>query len=450
MVLTDLPCDVLHAVPWEYEDLRSIVLTCHLFYDLFTPRLYETFDFFIHQFEAEENPRNWAPLFNFLESLSSRPQLAQYVHQMRVTLDLYPEHWNEQLVTRLISCYTLTAECDAPETLVTAYDGYNQAQKGKGEELDEEIDAQTRRLGHDRAVLARKHSVKDVVHGVGSLLCSKLTELRDIQVCYAPHCSLFDRNHTFQQLIELNIQSGDCDANEYGSGDNHFNDAAYLLSSPRLRKWSLSCGPVYHSNFGQGAPRSSNVQEMQLHCPNIPSEYLHRLLAIPMSLTSFRWLGKAWTCQVHEETHQCMTISDAETIACLRPFQESLTELAIQYEFVGTCPHHNEKCEGFHGFSRLSSVTLSPQVLLGFHTCSSRATCRTQCTHFRSPSEFATLLSPSFQQLQLLPYLNSHDLAAVIRSVVQDPSLSHLKSGELLSRICQFYTQFNYFPCKLR
>lgn len=38
-----LPPDVLQTIPWEESDLSSVVLTCRLFHQLFTPRLYDNF-----------------------------------------------------------------------------------------------------------------------------------------------------------------------------------------------------------------------------------------------------------------------------------------------------------------------------------------------------------------------------------------------------------------------
>jgi hypothetical protein len=77
--LLDLPADVLLEIPWNFEDLLSVVHTCRSLNVLLTPKIYE-----IVEFDGDFDDKSLSePLMFFLDHCrTSRPGAAgpQAVH----------------------------------------------------------------------------------------------------------------------------------------------------------------------------------------------------------------------------------------------------------------------------------------------------------------------------------------------------------------------------------
>ena len=108
--LLSLPTDVLFAIPWEDSDLWSLVLTCRLFHQFFTPILYETFDEDMYGRETQ-HPGHWEKCFGFLRTVCNNTELASYVH--RLSLELPSRgilNWDHEQFRRLASTFGVSSE----------------------------------------------------------------------------------------------------------------------------------------------------------------------------------------------------------------------------------------------------------------------------------------------------------------------------------------------------
>ena len=219
--LLDLPHEIVHTVPWDDADLWSVLLTCRLFNHLFTPRLYESFEAELYSFDLDR-PGELSQLLGFIRSISLQPQLSRRVHNFSLDLIyIWIDNWNcEQfkcIVSEFgISEYFRTSEAGTPAEPVS-------------EEMEDES-----RDGVSKA--SASYGEEDFAQDVGYLLLSRLTELRRIDISYSRGLSVFDSHTIFQHLIEVKIRSDRYGTSEYGAGDDYFDDAVSLLSSPKLRK----------------------------------------------------------------------------------------------------------------------------------------------------------------------------------------------------------------------
>ena len=420
--LLDLPHSVLLAVPWAASDRCAIVLTCRSLHDLFTPDLYKTFK---DDVSVGCGPAYWTRSLGFLRTLRDSALLASYVRKLSLQVPSFGlhdlHHGNFQLVA---SKFTLSSEFNIialPER-VCSQTGPGTA-NDEAEDLHSDYDSDAGGY-HDGPEL-----IVDFVHAI----LSKLPQLRYLEVDYSDHLQLFDRTPYFRHLIEVKIGISSIGSH---TGDTKFDDALRLLSSPRLRKWSLSCSAVEQSSVRCIPPGSSGVEHMKICCPNIRTEDLDYLVSIPRSLKRFQWTGRAWTChRTDDDEGPCQTSSIVSTLSSLRRARKCLEQVTIDYAFVGTCSHADSGCGSFHDFERLQTLRISPQVLRGFHQCSSSETCSTECSKLRKPNDIARCLPPHVRKLGLSMQVDGCVLANMIFQAAVSDNVPRLNQVVLHSAL---------------
>lgn len=431
--LMSLPPDVLQTLPWEESDLSSVVLTCRLFHQLFTPRLYDNFtaeaDYLDLRYPGLDFPE-----FLFLRTIRNCPTLASFVQDLSLTL-VGLSYWDHEDFRRVARDLEIAADfhtvalpagpsAQTPtEDMVLGKQESAIHQEGVGEPLSE-------RHGSDRDAEGNMYSEEQFLEDFGCALLSKLPQLRRLTLMY-DRMRLFDRFAHFAYLEEVNIDSARIPVR--AAGNELFEDAVRLLGLPKIRKWSLSCAEVSESAIRCIPPQSSPVQEISISCPNIPARDFHYLMAIPKALKVFRWNLKAWTCYlmsegtlpVHEqwmeagrevddsdpdsgnhhedivdsaesEGHtECQTLSPASMFSSLRHLQTSLEEISVEYAFIGSCSHADPGPSSLDDFTNLKKLSISPQILRGFHGCTDQETCATECTHLHPPRRAVDHLPPT-------------------------------------------------------
>ena len=433
--LLSLPTDVLLAIPWEDSDLWSLVLTCRLFHQFFTPILYGNFDEDMFGRETQ-HPGHWKKCFRFLRTVCNNSELASYVY--RLSLELPSRgilNWDHEQFRRLASNFGVSSEFNIVALPESTSD--QQAMGNDCEETEEMSEVRTL----DKDATGKYYDAEQFMAEFGRSLLSKLPGLQQMTMNYSHDFRLFDSTLNFPHLMDVKIASGYIFNGD--SGDNQFNDALRLLSLPKLRKWSLSCDRVKRSSVRSIPPQSSPVQEMEICCPNIPAEDFDYLLSVPRTMKVFCWTGKAWTCHrslddddggggggdnesVEDERLEdikCETTSVESTVASLRHARLHLEELTLEYAFVGTCPHSNGRPGNLNDFVQLKKVKVSPQVLHGFHRCASPETCLKDCSHLQDGNRIITHLPPRMQHLSFWMQGNGDTLADTIAQIVRSRSL---------------------------
>ena len=88
--------------------------------------------------------------------------------------------------------------------------------------------------------------------------------------------------------------------------------------------------------------------------------------------------------------------------------------MTLEYAFVGICPHADSRAGNLDDFEHLKMLKISPQVLRGFHRCSSQEMCVEKCSHLRHSAEIITRLPLSIQNLELWMQIDGDVLADTI------------------------------------
>ncbi|KAK6363882.1 hypothetical protein LTS17_012723 [Exophiala oligosperma] len=357
--LMNLPLDVLQTIPWDESDLSSVVLTCRLFHQLFTPRLYEIFT-------AEEVYRpcaGWHREFSFLRTIRNNPTLAAFVREISLTLGEV-EFWDHEEFRQVARDFGIAADFDIV-ALPADTNHPKPIDDAAPEEGNQQLVVQAakqrlrRKYGSNQDAEGNSYRVEQFWEDFACSILSKLPQIRRLSLTY-DEIKLFDSFSHFAHLEEVEMGS----LQFQDVGDKLFEDAVRLLGLPKIRKWSLSCAEIYKSAIRCIPPQSSPVQEMSISCPHIPAREFHYLMAIPRALKAFRWRLKAWTCYPvwastppaqeqltgegrdvddgdpgsgnhHEDTidsasewaTECQTLSSASMFSCLRRLQTSLEEI---------------------------------------------------------------------------------------------------------------------------
>ena len=420
--LLSLPTDVLLAIPWEDSDKWSLVLTCRFFNQLFTPTLYKHFkeDFFGVETRC---PEHWGRSLGFLRTVRNNVRLGSYVHELSLALSSGDiEDWNHERFRRLASTFGVSPEFQI-EALPESTNDQEEIKRLKegDEDCNEEDYSSKDAAGND-------YTDWQFMVDFARSIIPKLPQLRRMTMDYSCEVRLFDRTPHFPHLTEVNIETGYILHED--PGDKQFDDALRLLSLPKLRKWSLSCAAVQRSSVRCVPPRSSCVQQIKIRCPNIPAKDFDYLLSIPRTLKTFHWAEKAWTCHetladdetIDDESLEdgslgdvkCQTISVVSTISSLRRACRHLEDMTLEYAFVGICPHADSRSGNLEDFERLKMLKISPQVLRGFHRCSSQEMCVEECSYLRHSSEIITRLPLSIHNLELWMQVDGDVLADII------------------------------------
>ena len=146
-------------IPWKFEDLLSVVLTCRSLNVLFTPKIYE-----VVKFDGDlEDQTVSDSVLAFIWTIGARPDLGKLVYR------LFMSSWYH----RLESSNTLTKE------IVTV----------SGREVEEDWP-------------------NSVVEILGCLMLSRLTELRELDIDYPGDVELLE-DCSFHKLVNVSIYAED-------------------------------------------------------------------------------------------------------------------------------------------------------------------------------------------------------------------------------------------------
>lgn len=103
--------------------------------------------------------------------------------------------------------------------------------------------------------------------------------------------------------------------------------------------------------------------------------------------------------------------------SCLRRLQTSLEEISVEYAFVGSCSHADARPCSLHDFANLKKLSISRQILRGFHRCTSQETCVNECTHLHRPRQAVSHLPPNLERLDLWMQVDGDELADLVTHV---------------------------------
>ena len=179
--LLDLPADVLLEIPWNFDDLLSVVLTCRTLNDLFTPTIYKDVEYDV----GLDGESALDSFLSFLRTIAARPNLGRLVHR----LFLYGWYRNLEnsnaIVKEIITASGLEIEDSWPNS---------------------------------------------VAENLGLLMLSRLTELQYLFIDYPRELDLLN-SCPFHNLVNVSIYA---DGGARGEDSTeHFEDAArvYLIYS---------------------------------------------------------------------------------------------------------------------------------------------------------------------------------------------------------------------------
>ena len=191
--LLSLPTDVLLAIPWEDSDLWSLVLTCRLFHQFFTPILYGNFDEDMYDAETQY-PGHWEKSLGFLRTVCHNAELASYVH--RFSLDLPSEsilNWDHEQFRRLASTFGVSSEFK-----IVALSESTSDQQDMGDDC-EEMEELSGVSTSDRDATGNYYDAEQFMAEFGRSLLSKLPGLRQMTMDYSHDFRLFDSTLHFPQ-----------------------------------------------------------------------------------------------------------------------------------------------------------------------------------------------------------------------------------------------------------
>ena len=376
--ILDLPTDVLMEIPWDFEDLLSVVLTCRSLNLLFTPKIYE-----VVEYEGGFDDESESDSFlSFLRTIAARPDLGQLVHELSLS------GWYAHLEN---------SETIAKEIITVS-----------GREVED----------------GWPNSVAETL---GRLMLSRLTELQKLFIDYPGDVDLLG-GCLFHKLVDVSIYADE--GTEGEDRTEHFEDAARLLSLPHLRTFSVHCALIDNTDILEMLPPdSSAVQDITIASRNISKKSLQLLLAIPKSLKRFQWRDRMWVCHTQPEEIACVTTSSVEIAQCLSQVKNSLEELEILHAFIKMCPHDTGVLDSLREFPKLTAMTLTPQMLLGWHN----SLTVTESSHLASLGPMSSLLPKSLVEIRLQALAEGEILEWIIESLARNSDLPVLKVIEVKS-----------------
>jgi hypothetical protein len=377
--LLDLPNEVLLKLALNWKKLLNVVQTCRHLNALFTPKVYESVRFY----GGFENTKVTKSFLSFVRTIVVQPKLGQLVRR----LSLYGWH------------HYLTHSNPIVQEII----------KASGEEIEDWSNS--------------------VVENLGRLILSRLPQLRELNIDYLKDVKVL-RSYSFNELVDVALGAEDCVLGENNTG--YFEDAVHLLSLPRLLSFSVTCPLIGDSDALKILPpRSSHVEDMTINARHISKTSLQLLLSIPKSLKRFEWSERMWTCFTELDGNACTNISNDDIAECLDQVKDSLEELWIGHAGIKMCPHDTGILDRLHEFPQLSTMYLTPQLLLGWHSGPSPTKSASESPRPSSYGPISALLPRNLTQISLQAWAEGEVLESFIRSVVGGPDPRPLKRIEV-------------------
>ena len=140
-----------------------------------------------------------------------------------------------------------------------------------------------------------------------------------------------------------------------------------------------------------------------------------------------------WVCHTVPERAACATTSSAEIAHCLYKVKDSLEELAIGPAYIKMCPHDTGVLDRLHECPKLTTMTLTPQTLLGWQVCQTVTDSTLESSYLAILGRVSRLLPQNLVKIRVQAWTEGNILKWFIESIVGNSDLRLLDVIELES-----------------